>query len=102
MALQAAKTPPARSAWYAQAMERLVGVVEDLSRTRSLEDVMAIVRRAADDGHDVFKAAGAGQIFDHANQALHRLCVPGGAGGGRFRCLQCHWLFSLTPETIVQ
>ena len=36
-----------RSAWYGQAMERLVEVVQRLSMARDLESVMAIVRRAA-------------------------------------------------------
>ncbi|MBI1216751.1 MAG: GAF domain-containing protein [Alphaproteobacteria bacterium] len=37
----------ARTAWYAQAMERLLPVVEELSLARDLEEVMAIVRTAA-------------------------------------------------------
>jgi len=49
MALQATKAPPVRPDWYAKAMEQLVGVVEDLSRTRSLDEVMGVVRRAARD-----------------------------------------------------
>jgi signal transduction histidine kinase len=40
---------PAHTAWYVAAMERLVGVVQDLSHTRDLESVMAIVRQAARD-----------------------------------------------------
>ena len=37
----------ARSGWYAQAMEQLVGVVQALSQTRSVDAVTAIVRDAA-------------------------------------------------------
>jgi len=37
------------SDWYVRAMERLVNVVQELSLTRSLEGIMAIVRHAARD-----------------------------------------------------
>lgn len=37
------------STWYVAALERLVDVVQDLSHTRNLEAVMAIVRKAARD-----------------------------------------------------
>ena len=35
--------------WYARSMERLIGVVQELSLARSLEAIMAIVRHAARD-----------------------------------------------------
>ena len=41
------KAPWPHSDWYLQAMERLVGVVQDLSLARDLPRVMEIVRRAA-------------------------------------------------------
>jgi signal transduction histidine kinase len=40
-------SPAPHSAWYAEAMEKLVAVVQALSATRTLESLMAVVRTAA-------------------------------------------------------
>lgn len=42
-----AKDPTPHSAWYVAAMERLIDVVQDLSQTRDLDAIVAIVRDAA-------------------------------------------------------